>query len=53
MVLPSVMFNFDRVTLDGDTQDHILEVIRERGGLPVVCEPSPGKMADALAEALS
>ncbi len=53
VVLPSVMFNFDRVTLDGDTQDHILEVIRERGGLPVVCEPSPGKMADALAEALS
>lgn len=52
VVLPEVMFNFDRVTLDGDSQAHILDVIRERGGHPLISEPSPGKLLDCLAEDL-
>ena len=42
------MFNFDHVTLDGDTQAHILDEIRARGGTPVISEPSPGKLLDCL-----
>lgn len=48
VVLPEVMFNFDHVTLDGDTQAHILDEIRARGGTPVISEPSPGKLLDCL-----
>lgn len=48
VVLPEVMFNFDHVTLDGDTQAHILEEISLRGGTPVISEPSPGKLLDCL-----
>lgn len=52
VVLPEVMFNFDLVTLDGDTQAHILDEIRSRGGAPLVSEPSPGKILDALTASL-
>ena len=52
VVLPEVMFNFDHVTLDGDSQAHILDVIRERGGRPLISEPSPGKLLDSLVEDL-
>ena len=48
VVLPEVMFNFDHVTLDGDTQAHIMEEISLRGGTPVISEPSPGKLLDCL-----
>ena len=48
VVLPEVMFNFDRLTLDGDTQDHILEELRRRGALVTVSVPSPGDYLDAL-----
>ena len=52
VVLPEVMFNFDRLTLDGDTQGRILDELRERGGLCTVSVPSPGAYLDALQEAL-
>lgn len=52
VVLPEVMFNFDKVTLDGDTQAHILEELSARGAVPLVSEPSPGKLLDCLASAL-
>ena len=52
VVLPEVMFNFDHVTLDGDTQAHILEEIAARGALPLVSEPSPGKLLDCLVASL-
>ena len=45
------MFNFDKVTLDGDTQEHILDAIAERGGQGLVAQPSPGTIVDALAAA--
>lgn len=48
VVLPEVMFNFDHVTLDGDTQDSILACLRARGATPLVSEPSPGRLLDAL-----
>lgn len=52
VVLPAVMFNFEGATLDGDTRDHVVEVLRGRGGTPVVCEPSPHAIADVLADVL-
>lgn len=52
VVLPEVMFNFDRLTLDGDTQDHILGELRRRGALVAVSVPSPGDYLDALLAAL-
>ena len=53
VVLPEVMFNFDKVTLDGDTQEHILDAIAERGGRALVAQPSPGTIVDALAGAVA
>ncbi len=52
-VLPEVMFNFDRLTLDGDTQDHILDELRRRGALVTVSVPNPGDYLDALIAALN
>ena len=46
--LPEVMFNFDHVTLDGDTQEHILEEIRRRGGEVLVTMPGAPHNIDAL-----
>ena len=53
VVLPEVMFNFDRLTLDGDTQDHILDELRRRGALVSVSVPNPGDYLDALIAALN
>ena len=52
VVLPEVMFNFDKVTLDGDTQAHIVEVLRSRGAVVCVTMPNPGDLLDAVASAL-
>lgn len=48
VILPEVMFNFDKLTLDGDTQAHILEELRGRGALVAVSTPNPGDYLDAL-----
>lgn len=48
VVLPEVMFNFDRLTLDGDTQDHIVDELRSRGALVTVSVPNPGDYLDAI-----
>ena len=48
VVLPEVMFNFDKLTLDGDTQGHIIEEVTARGGKAVVCVPNPNDYLDAL-----
>lgn len=48
VVLPDVMFNFDRLTLDGDSQERILDELRTRGAVPAVSEPSPGALLDCL-----
>ncbi len=53
VVLPEVMFNFDHLTLDGDTQDHILDELRRRGALVTVSVPNPGDYLDALLAALN
>ncbi|MBM6817047.1 DUF512 domain-containing protein [Olsenella uli] len=52
VVLPEVMFNFDRLTLDGDTQERIVEELRGRGARVCVCVPSPADILDALAAEL-
>lgn len=53
VVLPEVMFNFDRLTLDGDTQERILAELTRRGARALVSEPSPGRILDALLAALA
>ena len=53
VVLPEVMFNFDRLTLDGDTQDHILDELRRRGALACVSVPNPGDYLDVLLATLN
>jgi putative radical SAM enzyme (TIGR03279 family) len=52
VVLPEVMFNFDQMTLDGDTQSHIVGEISGRGGRAVVAIPSPGNIVCALEDAV-
>ena len=51
VVLPEVMFNFDKMTLDGDTQEHIVSELAARGARCVVCTPSPRSIVDTLGEA--
>ena len=52
VVLPEVMFNFDKLTLDGDTQARILEELERRGATCAISVPNPGDYLDALLGAL-
>jgi hypothetical protein len=52
VVLPEVMFNFDHVTLDGDTQDHVVEEIERRGGKAVISQGDPESMVAAVTQSL-
>ncbi len=52
VMLPEVMFNFDHVTLDGDTQEHIVEELASRGAEVLVCVTTPGPLLDALLEVM-
>ena len=49
VVLPEVMFNFDKVTLDGDTQEHIVRELEDRGAQVLVAQTTPHKLIDSLA----
>lgn len=49
VVLPEVMFNFDGLTLDGDSREHITAEIERRGGAAVVAVPDPSALLDAVA----
>ena len=49
VVLPEVMFNFDKVTLDGDTQARIIGELERRGAQVTVCQTTPHQLLDALA----
>ena len=53
VVLPEVMFNFDKLTLDGDTQDHILGELERRGARAIVSVTSPTDYLDEMGAALS
>ena len=48
VVLPESMFNFDHMTLDGDTQDHIFHELERRGAKVLEAQTSPEKILDAL-----
>jgi len=52
VILPEVMFNFDHVTLDGDTQAHIVEELEGRGAHVIVAQTTPEHLLDALVRAL-
>jgi hypothetical protein len=52
VVLPEVMFNFDHVTLDGDTQDHVIEEIERRGGKAVIAHGDPTSILAAVTQSL-
>ena len=53
VVLPEVMFNFDRLTLDGDAQGRIIDELASRGARVGVCVPSPGEVLGCLLGALA
>ena len=53
VILPEVMFNFDQLTLDGDSQARIIEEISNRGARTLISEPSPGKLLDCLVDELA
>lgn len=48
--LPSVMFNYDGLMLDGDARADVVERIAERGGAVVVSTPSPSKIVEAIGQ---
>ena len=48
VVLPEVMFNFDHVTLDGDTQAHIVSELERRGAVVLIAQTTPTAVADSL-----
>ena len=52
VVLPEVMFNFDHVTLDGDTQEHVISELERRGAAVLVAQTTPEALVGALMEAL-
>ena len=53
VVLPEVMFNFDCLTLDGDSQERILDELRGRGAVPALSVPSPGALVDCLSSVVA
>lgn len=48
VLIPEVMFNYDGLTLDGDTRENIADEIALRGGTPVFSIPAPREMLNAL-----
>ncbi|WP_455138894.1 DUF512 domain-containing protein [Thermophilibacter sp.] len=52
VVLPEVMFNFDRLTLDGAAQADVTAELERRGALVTTSVPNPGDYLDALLAAL-
>lgn len=48
VVLPEVMFNFDRLTLDGAAQADVTAELERRGALVTTSVPNPGDYLDAL-----
>ena len=53
VVLPEAMFNFDHVTLDGDTQEHIVAELEGRGAQVVVAQTAPSALLDALMDLIA
>ena len=51
VVLPEVMFNFDKITLDGMAQGELFAQIEQRGGRAAVSVPSPSALLDAVMRA--
>ncbi|WP_130812100.1 DUF512 domain-containing protein [Olsenella sp. Marseille-P4559] len=52
VVLPEVMFNFDHLTLDGDTQDHVMREIGRRGGVAAVAHGDPESILSTVTQSL-
>lgn len=50
IVLPDLMLNFDRMTLDGSTERDVLDAIAARGGTGAFLTTLPGPLVDGLAE---
>lgn len=48
VLLPNSIFNFDGVTLDGETKAHIIEELKSRGARVACATSAPGLMLDAL-----
>ncbi|MBO7673673.1 MAG: DUF512 domain-containing protein [Atopobiaceae bacterium] len=51
VVLPDVMFNFDKLTLDGASQADVVAELESRGGAVAFATPSPPDLLEAVREA--
>ena len=51
VVLPDVMFNFDKVTLDGTPQADVVAKLESRGARVTFATPSPPELLGAIAKA--
>ena len=52
VILPDVMFNADRLTLDGYHQDALLRELEGRGASMLVAPTMPGDLLDSLERTL-
>lgn len=52
VMIPDLMFNFDKFTLDGDTQERMVAELERRGAEVIVCQTTPNCMIDALGDYL-
>ncbi|MDY2776876.1 MAG: DUF512 domain-containing protein [Collinsella sp.] len=52
VLLPSIIFNYDGLTLDGATREEVHRIVTDRGGRPIESVPAPDDMLDALLTAI-
>lgn len=48
VLVPDVMFNYDGLTLDGDSRENVAGRIEARGGTALFATPAPNLMLDSL-----
>ncbi|QWT17021.1 DUF512 domain-containing protein [Collinsella sp. zg1085] len=53
LILPSIMFNADRLTLDGYHQKDILQALRQRGAQAYVAPTTPNELVQFLEQQLA
>ena len=52
VLLPDVMFNYDGLTLDGESREHVVTELERRGARVTFSVPAPARMLEACSAAL-
>ena len=52
VLLPDVMFNYDGLTLDGESREHVVTELEGRGATVTFSVPAPARMLEACSAAL-